>query len=76
MCICDTIPQKTRNPLFRLSHLDSLRPDHKGYFTRKGPAVRHVVQAYNFQSKEIVPPGRGDWIGPAANIFYWKTCGS
>ena len=59
--ICDTIPQKTRNPLFRLSHLDSLRSDHNGYFTRRGPAERHIVQAYNFQGKKIGPPGRGDW---------------
>ena len=59
--ICDTIPQRTRNPLFRLSHLDSLRSDHNGYFARKGPAERHVVQAYNFQGKKIGPPGRGDW---------------
>jgi len=59
--ICDTIPVKTGNPLFRLAHLDSLRSDHNGYFVRKGATERHIVQAYNFQGKGIGPPGRGDW---------------
>ena len=59
--VCDNLPQKTGNPLFRLAHLDSLRSDHNGYFVRKGPNERYIVQAYNFRGKGIGPPGKGDW---------------
>jgi len=59
--VCDTIPQKTHNPLLRFAHLDSLRSDHNGYFTRTGPAERHIVLAYSIRGKGSGPPGRGDW---------------
>jgi hypothetical protein len=63
--ICDSIPTKIGNPFFRLSHLDCLRSDHNGYFARRGPAERNLVQAFYFQGE---PLGPGD--GKAG---YWTT---
>jgi hypothetical protein len=60
---CDTIPAKTGNAFIRLSHLDSLRSDHNGYFARKGPTERKIVEAANFKGKVLGYQGEGAYHG-------------
>jgi hypothetical protein len=60
---CDTIPEKTNNSLIRLSHLDSLRSDHNGYFARKGSAERHVVETANIAGRIVGHQGDGAYYG-------------
>lgn len=64
---CDTIPEKTANAFIRLSHLESLRSEHNGYFARKGPGERRVVEAANIGGKPAGFQGDGQYYG--ANLL-------
>ena len=64
---CDTIPEKTGNAFIRLSHLESLRSDHNGYFARKGPTERRVVEPANIGGKPAGFQGPGSYRG--ANLL-------